>query len=444
MSLARAKVPKPSTVHGVVQRTCGGTCSGPGACSDCGQKKKIQRSAKGAAPSAVPSSVTATLGTPGTPLDSRVRDHFEPRFGIVFEGSRAPSRVARPDSLAIGESGSPFEHEADAVADRVLAPRSLRTATAPRIDLADVRIHADAHAAQSAREVNARAYTVGNHIVFDSAAYSPESAAGQRLLAHELTHVMQQSGELRRQTASTTTAAAAPGWRQGFQICSRPTASIPLVNARHGFVATPTHTYGLMNHCRNLESTDLGLPGNPTAASASDHSPDPCTETNPSCVQCTPKPGIPDLETCFRSVWQSYPSPGEYVVSGPNSNTFTGHLARNCCSNMASKPDALGTMPGWGSTVPNRVRARCPPGEGHCGSDPMPNTGERVGNTLLGGLMGGLEGGILGAGLGFLVGFIPGIGPLLGMGIGAAVGGGLGALLGGIAGSRRPRDPGEP
>ena len=61
-------------------------------------------------------------------------------------------------------------------------------------DFAAVRVHADADAARSARDLNARAYTVGNHIVFDAGEFSPGSPAGRRLLAHELTHVVQQSG----------------------------------------------------------------------------------------------------------------------------------------------------------------------------------------------------------------------------------------------------------
>ena len=56
----------------------------------------------------------------------------------------------------------------------------------------DVRIHTDAVSAVSARSVQARAYTVGNEIVFDEGVYEPSSPAGRRTLAHELTHVIQQ------------------------------------------------------------------------------------------------------------------------------------------------------------------------------------------------------------------------------------------------------------
>jgi Domain of unknown function (DUF4157) len=67
-------------------------------------------------------------------------------------------------------------------------------------DFSTVRIHSDPRAADSARAVNARAYTVGRDVVFGSGQYAPATAAGQHLLAHELTHVVQQNfGEARSQ-----------------------------------------------------------------------------------------------------------------------------------------------------------------------------------------------------------------------------------------------------
>ena len=61
-------------------------------------------------------------------------------------------------------------------------------------DFSRVRIHADATAAESATAVNALAYTVGRDIVFAAGRYAPATPAGQGLLAHELTHVIQQGG----------------------------------------------------------------------------------------------------------------------------------------------------------------------------------------------------------------------------------------------------------
>jgi hypothetical protein len=60
-------------------------------------------------------------------------------------------------------------------------------------DFANVRIHADSEAAESALSVNALAYTVGPDVVFGAGQYAPDTPDGQQLLAHELTHVIQQS-----------------------------------------------------------------------------------------------------------------------------------------------------------------------------------------------------------------------------------------------------------
>lgn len=105
----------------------------------------VSRAASSAAsivPRDVPSAVHDTLRSPGQPLDVTTRDFFEPRFGR---------------------------------------------------DLRDVRIHTGAQSAASARSVGASAYTVGSDIVFDTDQYAPQSTSGRRLLAHELTHVAQQS-----------------------------------------------------------------------------------------------------------------------------------------------------------------------------------------------------------------------------------------------------------
>ncbi|ANZ38855.1 hypothetical protein BBK82_25085 [Lentzea guizhouensis] len=59
-------------------------------------------------------------------------------------------------------------------------------------DFSDVRVHTDSAAHASAQSVNAQAYTVGSNIVFQRDRYDPASAAGQHMLAHELTHVVQQ------------------------------------------------------------------------------------------------------------------------------------------------------------------------------------------------------------------------------------------------------------
>ncbi|CAN5180692.1 hypothetical protein BH09BAC6_BH09BAC6_30930 [soil metagenome] len=73
-------------------------------------------------------------------------------------------------------------------------PESSRNFFEPRFgqDFSNVRLHTDSVAAKSAQSINALAYTSGNNIVFNSGQYSPESNSGKRLMAHELTHVVQQ------------------------------------------------------------------------------------------------------------------------------------------------------------------------------------------------------------------------------------------------------------
>jgi hypothetical protein len=60
--------------------------------------------------------------------------------------------------------------------------------------IGDVRIHTGPRAAEACEEINARAFTVGNHVAFNSGEYDPECAEGQHVLAHELAHVRQQTG----------------------------------------------------------------------------------------------------------------------------------------------------------------------------------------------------------------------------------------------------------
>jgi hypothetical protein len=60
-------------------------------------------------------------------------------------------------------------------------------------DFGQVRVHTDARAAETARALDARAYTMGRNIAFRAGQYAPETTIGKRLLAHELTHVIQQN-----------------------------------------------------------------------------------------------------------------------------------------------------------------------------------------------------------------------------------------------------------
>jgi hypothetical protein len=160
--------------------------------------------------------------------------------------------------VVIGASDDPYELEADRVADQVLrrkpnpstpadpvavqrtpmhplaaetAPTSVDRTLAragtplePRLradmetrfayDFSHVRLHADSTAADSARDVSARAYTVGRDIVFGAGQFAPGSEHGRRLIAHELTHVVQQSAAsplARRRRIARGLSAAASG-----------------------------------------------------------------------------------------------------------------------------------------------------------------------------------------------------------------------------------------
>jgi len=74
-------------------------------------------------------------------------------------------------------------------------PPTLRASFESRFghDFGEVRIHAGAQAAEAAESINAQAFTVGQDVAFAAGQYSPETGEGQRLLAHELTHVIQQN-----------------------------------------------------------------------------------------------------------------------------------------------------------------------------------------------------------------------------------------------------------
>jgi len=74
-------------------------------------------------------------------------------------------------------------------------------------DFSKIRIHADDHAAETAQSLDARAFTVGNDIAFDAGEYQPGTESGRHLLAHELTHTVQQEGaqQIQRQPAGGNT-----------------------------------------------------------------------------------------------------------------------------------------------------------------------------------------------------------------------------------------------
>ena len=99
------------------------------------------------------------------------------------------------DSWSMGETAPRAVHEALGSPGQRLDPAT-RAFFEPRFghDFSQVQVHTDGKAAESARAVNALAYTVGQDVVFGGAQYAPGTDQGRRLLAHELTHTLQQRG----------------------------------------------------------------------------------------------------------------------------------------------------------------------------------------------------------------------------------------------------------
>lgn len=117
---------------------------------------------------------------------------MEPRFGQDFSRVRVHPAASAQAGPLVTEPDEACEREAKRVAAE--ADGEAPAEAGPRRDFSRVRIHTDRLAAESAKGLHARAFTVGNQIVFGSGQYAPASMEGRRLLAHELTHVVQQSG----------------------------------------------------------------------------------------------------------------------------------------------------------------------------------------------------------------------------------------------------------
>jgi LysM repeat protein len=157
MSSSPAPFASPSPSRVLRRCACGGSCP---ACKK-QKEEKLHREDAGAgnAPGFAPPVAHQVLASPGRPLDAAARGKMEAGFGADFGG---------------------------------------------------VRVHDGARAAESARAVDAHAYTVGSDIVFASGRYAPGTAAGDRLLAHELAHTLQQEGIARRLQRQHDPDAAAP------------------------------------------------------------------------------------------------------------------------------------------------------------------------------------------------------------------------------------------
>lgn len=184
---------------GMLQRACAcgqHTGSSGGECEECKKRERtLQRAAVNNSPThEVPPIVYEVLRSPGQPLDAATRVFMEPRFEHDFSGVKISNATQCPSTrLKLGAPHDHYEEEAASVAEQVMN-RSLLRNPANSYDFSEVRVHTDAKAAESARAVNALAYTVGRDMVFGAGQYQPGTSGGNRLLAHELTHVVQQSG----------------------------------------------------------------------------------------------------------------------------------------------------------------------------------------------------------------------------------------------------------
>ena len=131
---------------------------------------------------------------------------------------RSPLLVQRraPDAAAGGGAGAGGGAMASPVVEaRVRAAATggsplvpaLRTTLEPRFraDFSAVRLHTDAKAAALATAIGARAFTFGSHIFFNTGQYQPQTPEGLELLAHELTHTIQQQAVIQRAVADAPT-----------------------------------------------------------------------------------------------------------------------------------------------------------------------------------------------------------------------------------------------
>lgn len=178
-----------ASARGWLQRkcACGSGAGLSGQCTDCERKKTMGLQAR------------LAVGATHDPLEQeadRVADQVLANTTPTAAGATAPriQRLAQPSEAS--PLAAPASVDATlAGAGQALEP-ALRRDMESRFghDFSRVRVHADALAERSTRELRASAYTVGKHIVFGAGAYAPDTNVGRHLLAHELTHVVQQTG----------------------------------------------------------------------------------------------------------------------------------------------------------------------------------------------------------------------------------------------------------
>lgn len=187
---------------------------GGGQCTDCVKKRTgLQRK--------------LTIGASYDPLEreaDRVADQVSSApTNPVVRGTVPP--IQRFSGQATGDTRT-----APASVDRVLASSGrpldpmLQRNMEHRFgyDFSQVRVHSDAAAAQSAQDVNAHAYTVGHNIVFGPGRFAPGTQEGRRLIAHELTHVVQQLGTAKKRISQNND----NGGRSSIHLDSRDSGSL--------------------------------------------------------------------------------------------------------------------------------------------------------------------------------------------------------------------------
>lgn len=291
------ETPRLSLAGGILQRKCG--CGqhtpGGGQCNACSRQPEsmVQRVTPGNQASdthdfSAPPIVHEVLGSPARSLDPNTRSFMESRFGHDFSG---------------------------------------------------VRIHTDAKAAASARAVNASAYTIGRDVVFGTE-YAPHTADGLRLLAHELTHVVQQGNHTTMQgqylvgpendtyereadqvaeqlvigNGAPAVARLTGPVMQRAMICSK-RLEAPVVGllANHSYIDDTGRNDCMGSGALGNYAVQSLVSGNFVrgCAAKTDTSTDPGRH-RPNRKPCEPKAGVSDVSACLRAAYASYADPSVY------------------------------------------------------------------------------------------------------------------------------------
>jgi hypothetical protein len=198
-------------------------------CAACEEEQEVQRKEDGN--SSADDLITTAIGSGGQPIESNTRTDMENRFGY---------------------------------------------------DFSNVKIHSDAVSAKSAQSINARAYTSGSDIVFNQGEYSPTTGSGQKLLAHELTHVIQQS--------------QSPTFTAQRVIQRMPCA--PLLNSPTSLRVGGTAAHGIITadfHSRVKDAVKIFIPGASAAPQRTEGSPRNPNQIDPQKITEKAGKGFPDL-----------------------------------------------------------------------------------------------------------------------------------------------------